>query len=144
MKQQDPSLFSRLVATVLVNAGQEDTERIGDLAYRYVNIEPSVKEVCRQIVFKEFDFKDEQFKEWHSDNVESFPTDCAEFVSYLIAFYEPNLKIDHHGFYIPTGVLNLSKKRLSSKDLWDYYNLFDNDRDIHPLATWKDAIISEA
>jgi hypothetical protein len=143
MKKHDPSLFTRLVATVFVNAGQDNTERIGELVMPYEDIEPSVKEVCRKIVFQEFDFKDEYFKGWHRDSLEDFPTECAQFVSFLISFYESNLKIDNRGFYIASGVLGLSKKRLSAKDLWDYYERFDNDRDIHPLATWKDAIVSE-
>jgi hypothetical protein len=143
MKKRDPSLFTRLLATVFVDVGQDNTERIGKLVIPYEDIESSVKEVCRQIVFKEFDFKDEQFKEWHSDHIENFPTECAQFVSFLITFYEPDLKIDKHGFYLPSGVFGLSKKRLSSKDLWDYYKRFDSDRDIHPLATWKDAIVAE-
>lgn len=143
MKKTDPSMFTRLVATVFVNTGQDNAERIGALVMPYEDIDPGVKEVCRKIVFKEFDFKDEYFKGWHRDNLENFPTECAQFVSFLITFYESNLNIDSKGFYLPSGIFGLSKNRLSAKDLWNYYDRFDNDRDIHPLATWRDAVDSE-
>lgn len=125
------------VAQVIVGEGDDNTYDIGSIVEKYEKISSHVKEICRQIVFKEFNFSDELFEEWHQDNIISFPTDCAEYISFLISFYEPTLKIDTEGFYIPNGFLGLKKKRLSSKDLWDYYSKFNKDRKIHPLGNWN-------
>lgn len=143
MKRGDPSVFTMLVAQVIVNTGNDNTETIGRVALMYESISPQVKEICRQIIFKEFNFSEESFKEWHQDNINSFPTECAEFISFLITFYEPNLKIDSEGFYIPNGLLGLLKKRSSSKDLWDYYTKFVEDKDVHPLGDWRQAVIEK-
>ena len=142
MKTGNPEIFQMLTAQVICNQGHNITEEIGEISLRYENIPPYLKETCKQIVFKEFNFTKESFKDWHQHNLDNFPTECAIFVSFVITFYEPSLKIDKLGFYIPTGILNLSKKRLSPKDLWGYYEKYNHDREIHPVSNWRKEICS--
>ena len=64
MKTGNPEIFQMLTAQVICNQGHNITEEIGEISLRYENIPPYLKETCKQIVFKEFNFTKESFKDW--------------------------------------------------------------------------------
>jgi hypothetical protein len=137
---KDPMIFVQLVSKSLCDQLSNNTYLIGYATNLYEKVDPFVKECCRQIVLKEFEFTQESFDGWHQDNLDDFPTECAEFIGMVITFYEKNVKVDKKGFYIQSGALGLGKRHLSNKDLWDYYDIFKRDRDKHPLGNWRDIV----